>query len=69
MTAPPAPASLKERARSFIAKLLSIKFLVFVVGTALLMLEKITPVEWLVLASAIMGIRTLEKKLWQDPGE
>ena len=57
--------SLKDRARDLLAKALSVKMLIFLVGTGLLIAGKITEWVWVVLASAVMGIRTVEKKPWE----
>jgi hypothetical protein len=63
----PAP-SLRERAKGFVAKLLSVKFVVFVVGTALLVFGKLSSEVWLGLVALVVGVRAIEKKPWQGDG-
>lgn len=54
--------SLKGRARDLAAKSLSIKIIIFVVGTGLLLWGKIDTWTWLALAAVVIAGRMLEKK-------
>jgi len=56
--------SLKGRIKDTGAKLLSIKVIIFAIGTGLLIWGKVDDWTWLALAGLCMGIRTLEKSGW-----
>lgn len=69
---PPAPGgredrSLKGRAKDTAAKALSIKVIIFVIGTGLLIWGKIDPWTWLALAAVVITGRFAEKK-WTGVG-
>ncbi len=53
--------NLKERWLQFVAKLMSVKVIVFGVATWLAYVDKIPAWYWLLCAFALMGIRYLEK--------
>lgn len=64
---PPAPRgredrSLRGRVKDAAAKALSIKVIIFVIGTGLLVWGKIDPWTWLALAAVVITGRILEKK-------
>jgi hypothetical protein len=65
-----ADRSLKGRARDLAAKSLSIKIIIFVVGTGLLIWKKIDTWTWLALAAVVITGRILEKKTpWANNGK
>lgn len=55
--------SLKGRAKDLLAKGLSIKIVVFLIGSGLLIWGKIDPWTWLALAGIVITGRLLEKKV------
>ena len=64
---PPSPRgredrSLRGRVKDAAAKALSIKVIIFVIGTGLLVWGKIDPWTWLALAAVVITGRILEKK-------
>ena len=61
--------SLKGRFKDLAAKVLSLKMFVFLLGTGLLICDKIDASTWLILAGVVVGIRTAEKKLWSPGGK
>lgn len=52
---------LKERAQDLVAKIVSIKFLIFVIASGFLWAGKLPWYGWLIAAAAVMGIRYFEK--------
>lgn len=62
-----ADRSLKNRAKDLAAKSLSIKIIIFVIGSGLLIWGKITPAVWLALAGVVITGRFVEK-MWIGDG-
>jgi hypothetical protein len=62
-------SSIKGRAKDLIAKSFSIKVVVFVIGTGLLIWGKIDAWTWLALAGIVVTGRYLEKKMWLNNGK
>ena len=52
---------MKDRLKELLAKLLSIKGIVFIIATVLMFMGKVTPHIWGISALILIGIRTLEK--------
>ena len=54
-------AELKQFFKDFLASIFTRKFLIFMIGTALLFFGKLDPMSWLILTGVYLGVNVIEK--------